>query len=80
MQRSRLEPGSFLGQPLRTFRAGDLYLVESRYGPRFRSATHSHERAFCYLVLEGTCTQTIGSRYRYRRIQANRPLRLGYRM
>jgi AraC family transcriptional regulator len=60
MQRSRLRPGSFLGQTLKTYRVDHLRLVESAYGPRFRSATHSHEHAFCYFVLEGSCTQICG--------------------
>jgi AraC family transcriptional regulator len=64
MQRPTLRPGSFFGKSLRTYRAGQLFLAESRYGPGFASPKHSHERAFCYLVLEGSCTQTCGSRTR----------------
>src|SRR5258708_1568488 len=64
MQSSRLQPGSFLGQTLKSYRAGHLHLIESRYGSQFQSATHSHEHAFCYLVLEGTCTETCGNRTR----------------
>ena len=64
MPRSRLEPGSFLGRTVRSYRSDRLNLVESRYGPRFRSDTHSHDHAFCYLVLEGTCTETCVNRTR----------------
>jgi len=64
MQRSRLQPGSFLGQTVRSFRSDQLRLVESRYAPRMRTDTHSHEHAFCYLVLEGTCTENCGNRTR----------------
>jgi AraC family transcriptional regulator len=64
MSRSRLEPGSFLGQTVGSLRSSQLHLVESRYGPRFCSKTHSHEQAFCCLILEGSCTQTYGTRSR----------------
>jgi AraC family transcriptional regulator len=64
MPRTPLEPGAFLGRTVRSLQCDQISLVESRYGPRFRSDTHTHERAFCYLVLEGTCTETCVSRTR----------------
>jgi AraC family transcriptional regulator len=55
-----LRPGAFLGRTVRSSRVGPLFLVESAYGPGFKSPTHVHERAFCFLVLAGSCTQTRG--------------------
>ncbi len=59
-----LKPGSFLGQTLRRYQADHVLLVESGYGPGFESRPHSHECAFFYLILEGTCTQKCGNRER----------------
>jgi AraC family transcriptional regulator len=64
MPRSQLQPGSFLGRTLKSYRSDHLSLVESQYGSRFRTTTHSHERAFCCLILAGSCTQTYGRRTR----------------
>src|ERR1700733_1466901 len=54
----------YLGRPLRSCRSEQLCLTELQYGPHFKSRPHSHEHAFCYLVLEGECAQTYADRTR----------------
>jgi AraC family transcriptional regulator len=60
----RLSPGSFYGETLRTYRTGELFLAESSYQPWCKIPTHTHDRAFCYLVLAGSCTETCATRTR----------------
>jgi AraC family transcriptional regulator len=56
--------GTFFGQTLNRHQANGLLLVESRYEPGFQSPRHAHERAFCYVVVEGSGAQTCGNRTR----------------
>jgi AraC family transcriptional regulator len=64
MQPLQLQAGSYCGRVLRSCRLSRLYLAELRYGPQFTSSLHSHEHAYCYLTLEGACTQTVRRRPR----------------
>lgn len=60
----RLRPGSFYGETLRAYRAGELVLDESSYQAGCEIPRHTHEHAFCCLVLTGACTETYGGRAR----------------
>ncbi len=62
----RLSPGSFYGETLRSYRTGEILLVESTYQPGCKIPTHTHDRAFCYLVLAGSCTETCAAQTRVR--------------
>jgi AraC family transcriptional regulator len=56
----RLRSGAFYGQTLRSYRTGELALAECSYPPQFEAPRHAHERAYCYLMLKGSCTETCG--------------------
>src|SRR5262249_38547825 len=60
----RLSSGSFYGGTLRSYRTGEILLAESAYSPGCRIPTHTHDRAFGYLVLAGSCTETCSDRTR----------------
>jgi AraC family transcriptional regulator len=60
----RLSPGTFYGGTLRSYRTGEILLAESTYQPGCRIPTHTHDRAFGYLVLQGSCTETCSARTR----------------
>ena len=43
---------------------GEILLAESTYRSGCKIPTHTHDRAFCYLVLAGSCTETCNRRTR----------------
>ena len=54
----QLPSGSFFGRAQRKYRVGDAALVECLYNPGLHIPVHEHSRAYFFLVLEGTCTET----------------------
>jgi AraC family transcriptional regulator len=57
-RRTALGPGSFLGSTARSRTIHGFVLVESIYRPQHTVPLHEHERAFFYLVLDGSSRDT----------------------
>ncbi len=60
----RLQPGKFYGRIIRSAAAGGVRLTETAYPAGAHLPTHSHECAYCVLVLQGSYTEMIGGRRR----------------
>jgi AraC family transcriptional regulator len=59
-----LPPGIFFGESQGSRQVGGFTLCESRYAPGERIPTHAHEHAFFYFVLQGSSSESFGSRAR----------------
>jgi AraC family transcriptional regulator len=64
MTPSRLQPGVFLGETLRSCAFAGLRLTESRYAPGLALPAHAHDHAFFCLVLDGSYTEKVNGRTR----------------
>jgi AraC family transcriptional regulator len=60
--RTTLLPGSFFGSTALSRTIGGFALTESVYRPRHAVPAHEHERAFFYLVLDGSSQDTTRRR------------------
>jgi AraC family transcriptional regulator len=61
---SRLTPGSFYGEKVKSVEVGGLLLTDHRYPPHLQVPEHSHERAYFCLVLQGAYTESCGAQTR----------------
>ena len=61
---ARLAPGSFYGEKVKSAAVGGLLLTDHCYPPNLRIPEHSHERACFCMVLQGSYTESCGTRKR----------------
>ena len=57
---TKLAPGTFFGQTLRTLEVAGLSFAESVYAANTNIPKHIHELAFFYWVIEGDYDETCG--------------------
>jgi AraC family transcriptional regulator len=57
---TRVSPGSYFGDSVRSGRVGGLFLAERTYAAGLDIPPHEHENGFFFLVLQGACTETQG--------------------
>jgi AraC family transcriptional regulator len=62
--RSHLDQGQFHGRTVARLDTAGLILCESAYSCGMHIPSHTHQAAFFYLVIEGTCIETSGGKVR----------------